>query len=464
MAVVVVANHTPHSDNLQKRDNTMKHILPLDYDAYKSSHFDMLDFDITNDSRYLEARLKYESLYVFGIQYVLKEYLTKPITQEDLDEAFPILETLGTGYNKSGWEYILKEHGGYLPIEIYAVDEGTVLPTGNVILQYANTDPKCVWLSGVLETMLMRAWFPMTVATKSYNIKQEILKYTNNIDYKLNDFGSRSCSSFETSGIGGMAHLTQFKGTDNVPGIYFMKKYYGYEAKYASVKATEHSIMTQRGKDRNLEIVDKIVRAYPNDITSIVIDAYDDDAVLDYIGTTLKEVVKQRTQPLVVRPDTGNPIDAILKAFYSLKKYFGCEKVNYKYLLPPYIRIIQGDGINENSIKEILRRLDILDIHVDNICFGMGSALLQNVGRDDLRFAIKSSEVTLSDGTTREIFKQPKDDVWKKSKSGKLALVKRDGKFITIKSSELQENEENLLKLVYKNGKLMNEQSFPFNL
>jgi nicotinamide phosphoribosyltransferase len=442
----------------------MKYILPLDYDAYKSSHFDMLDFDITNDSRYLEARLKYEKLYVFGLQYILKEYLTKPITQYDLDYAFPILETLGTGFNKNGWEYIVNDLGGYLPIEIYAVNEGTVLPTGNVIMQYTNTDPKCVWLAGLLETMLMRVFYPMKVATKSYNIKQEILKYANNIDYKLNDFGSRSCSSFETSGIGGMAHLTQFKGTDNVPGIYFMKKYYGYAAKYASVKATEHSIMTQRGKERHLEIVDKIVKAYPNEITSIVIDAYDDDAVLEYIGTILKEVVKQRTQPLVLRPDTGKPINAILKAFNSLKKNFGTEIINGKELLPPYIRIIQGDGINENSIREILQTLDRMNIHIDNVCFGMGSSLLQNVGRDDLRFAIKSSELTLDDGSKREVFKQPKDDPWKTSKSGKLALVKRNDEFVTIKETELQENEENLLKLVYKNGKLMNEQSFPFKL
>lgn len=275
----------------------MKHNILLNMDAYKHSHYDMQDPNIAYDNRYFESRGgKFSKTYFFGLQYIIKEYLEKGITQSDLDEAFPILENLGTGYHKDGWEYIVRELNGKLPIEICAVKEGTVVGTSNVLFQFRNTDPKCAWLPGVLETLLMRVWFLATVATLSWHIRKIIQEYADIssdigfIDYHLNDFGSRGCSSYESSAIGGAAHLCIFAGSDNIPGLKLLKDYYDHTSTQPiSVKATEHSIMCQRGRDGEHEVVKNIVLAYPDEITSMVIDAYNDIALLDYIGTELKE-------------------------------------------------------------------------------------------------------------------------------------------------------------------------------
>lgn len=443
----------------------MKYNLLLDKDAYKDSHIFFQDKDITYDNRYFESRGgMFDKTYFFGLQYVIQAYLCKPITQEDLDEAFPILENTGTGYNREGWQYIVDRHGGKLPIEICAVKEGTIIGTGNVLFQIRNTDPNCAWLVGIVETMLMRVWYPTTVATLSYHIREMIQEYADIssdigfIDYHLNDFGSRGCSSFETSAIGGAAHLCIFAGSDNIPGLKLLKDYYGHKSKQPiSVKATEHSIMCQRGRDGEYEVVKNIVLAYPDEITSMVIDAYNDLELLDYLGTELKEHIVKRTAPLVVRPDSGSPIEAISMCFDILSQHFGfiVNSKGYK-VLPDYVRIIQGDGINYESIQAILKYLEFEKISIDNVIFGMGGHLLQNVGRDDLRFAIKSSQIIYKDGSKRDIFKDPIGDKGKRSKSGRLALGYdvENRKYFTTTEDDPRVKDEyySILDVVFRNG------------
>jgi nicotinamide phosphoribosyltransferase len=249
-----------------------------------------------------------------------------------------------------------------------------------------------------------------------------------------------------------------------IPALQLLIDYYNYlPTNPISVRASEHSIMCQRGRLGEHDIARNIVLSHPDKITSIVIDAYNDEKFLDFIGTELKEDIKKRTAPLIIRPDSKTPIEAIMMCFNKLEYYFGStfNSKGYK-VLPPYIRIIQGDGINIDSIDEILIQLVDNKISIDNVIFGMGGALLQKIDRDTQKFAIKCSQVTLKDGTTRNVFKDPIGDKGKKSKSGKLALIYDDG-YHTMRIQEIR-GKENLLKLVYKNGKLMNEQSFPFKV
>lgn len=443
----------------------MKNLL-LNMDAYKCSHYEMQDQNIAYDNRYFESRGgKFSKTYFFGLQYIIKEYLEKGITQADLDEAFPILEYIGTGFHKQGWEYIVNELGGKLPIEICAIKEGTVIGTSNVLFQFRNTDPNCAWLPGVLETMLMRVWYPTTVSTLSYHIREAIQEYANIssdtgfIDYHLNDFSCRGVSSYESSAIGGASHLCIFAGSDNIPGLKLLKDYYGHTSEQPiSVKATEHSIMCQRGRDGEYEVVKNIVLAYPDGITSMVIDAYNDIALLDYIGSELKQYIIKRTAPLVIRPDSGSPIEAISMCFDKLSHYFGFT-INLKgfKVLPDYVRIIQGDGINYETIQEIINFLHENKISIDNIIFGCGGALLQQVNRDDLRFAIKSSQITYKDGTTRDIFKDPIGDKGKRSKWGRLALIIEDGEYLTVREDDYVRNDK--LQVVFKDGVCYNEVS-----
>ena len=147
---------------------------------------------------YIESRGgKWNETVFFGLQMFLKEYLSKPITQEDIDVAEEIITAHGEPFYRELWEYILKEHNGWLPVVIKAVPEGTVVPTKNVLVTIEPTDPNCWWLSSFLETALLRAvWYPTTVCTNSYVSKKIILEYLeksgnpNLIDFKLHDFGA----------------------------------------------------------------------------------------------------------------------------------------------------------------------------------------------------------------------------------------------------------------------------------
>ena len=143
-----------------------------------------------------------------------------------------IKEHFGTNvFNRSGWEYILSQHGGKLPVRIRAVPEGTLVDTKNVLFTVENTDPEVPWLTNYLETLLVQAWYPITVATNSWACKQLIIQYMERtsetmdaIPFMLHDFGYRGVSSVETAGIGGAAHLVNFLGTDTIAGILVARK------------------------------------------------------------------------------------------------------------------------------------------------------------------------------------------------------------------------------------------------
>ena len=170
----------------------------LNTDSYKFSQFNQYPQGTTNVRSYIESRGgTWNQTVFFGLQIFLREYLTNPITQEDIDFAEMIALEHGVPFNRAGWEYILREHNGRLPIRIKAVPEGSVIPVKNVLAVVENTDPNCWWLTSYIETALLRAiWYPTTVATNSYESKRIIHDYLVKtgdpglIDFKLHDFGA----------------------------------------------------------------------------------------------------------------------------------------------------------------------------------------------------------------------------------------------------------------------------------
>jgi len=198
----------------------------LDTDAYKPTHWKLIPPNVKYTYAYQESRgvsdkgVPPETL-VFGYQYYLKRYLVgKVITEETISEAREILkEMFGTGqyFNEHGWKYIPENYDGQLPVLIKAVPEGMVIPSHNILLSIENTDANLPWLTTYIETLLMRSWYPISVASTSYGIKKLIRKYAirtgGNVEipFHLHDFGSRGVSSKESAGIGGMAHLVNFK-------------------------------------------------------------------------------------------------------------------------------------------------------------------------------------------------------------------------------------------------------------
>ena len=187
--------------------NPLLHIA-LDSDSYKLSHWKQYPKNTTSMFSYFESRGgRYPNTLFFGLQYYLKKYLTTPITMENVEEAAEFAIAHGESFNLEGWKRVVNVHGGHLPVRIKAVPEGSLIPVSNILMSVESTDPELFWIVSWLETMLVRVWYPTTVATQSWHIKQNIKKFLEEtaddpetISFKLHDFGSRGVSSQESGG------------------------------------------------------------------------------------------------------------------------------------------------------------------------------------------------------------------------------------------------------------------------
>lgn len=448
----------------------MKNLI-LSTDSYKFSHSYMMPENVSFQNSYIESRGgRWNRTLFFGLQMFLKEYLCKRITKADVEEAVYFCEGHGVPFNKENWEYILRKYDGYLPIKISAVAEGSIIPVSNVLVQISNTDPKCAWLTSYLETILLQGvWYPTTVATNSFMCKMHILDALEksgtpeSINFRLHDFGYRGASSQESAGIGGCAHLVNFMGTDTVAGVLYARKYYGAEMAGYSIPASEHSVTCMWGgpeheADAYKHFINTFGGRYPT--FAMVSDSYDIfNAVDNIFGEKLKNDIINSGSTVVIRPDSGNPISIVTSVISHLMDKFGytINEKGYK-VLPEYIRVIQGDGVSEQMIKDILFEMLIQKQSADNISFGMGANLLQNLDRDTFKFACKCSAV-FKDNEWQDVFKNPITDPGKMSKKGKLALIKENDSYKTIREEELN-GRKNLLIPVFSNGELLIDYNF----
>lgn len=445
--------------------------LILNADSYKASHFLQYPEGTSIVSSYIESRGgRFDKTVFFGLQMFIKETLLKPITQADIDEAEAILVAHGLPFNRGGWEYILKTYQGYLPIEIEAVPEGSVIDTRNVLVQVRNTDPTCAWLTSYIETALLRAvWYPTTVATLSWHCKQVIRRYleitADSIDglpFKLHDFGARGVSSLESAAIGGLAHLVNFQGSDTLAAVVAARRYYGESIAAFSIPAAEHSTITSWGRDGETAAYANMLKQFaaPGKLVACVSDSYDLWNAIDNLwGNELKQAIEQSGGTLVVRPDSGDPVEIVSATLERLMAKFGfsINSKGYK-VLPPCVRVIQGDGIDLDSLEAILAEMQRRGLSAENIAFGMGGALLQQCNRDTQKFAMKASAACVK-GEWRDVYKDPATDPGKRSKRGQLALVRNaSGDFETIRIEDLN-GRDNLLQPVYRNGDLLQDDS-----
>ena len=408
--------------------------LILNTDSYKVSMFKQYPLGTTGVYSYIESRGgRYDRTVFFGLQAFIKEYLLEPITQADIDIADEILTAHGEPFNREGWDYILRVHGGFLPVVIRAVPEGTMVPVKNVLATIENTDPKAFWLTTWLETALLRAiWYPTTVATQSKMIKNIIADYLEKsgdhttIGFKLHDFGARGVSSMESAGIGGAAHLVNFMGTDNISGILFAREYYNAGVAGFSIPAAEHSTITSWGRAGEVKAYSNMVAQFgkPGALLAVVSDSYDIYEACRMWGTELKQQVIDSGATVVIRPDSGDPVEVLPKMLNILGKTFGYTKNAKGFKVLNNVRLIWGDGINQVSIQSILRVVVVMGgWSADNLAFGMGGALLQQLDRDTQKFAMKCSAAEIN-GEWVDVFKDPITDPGKTSKRGRLTLSK----------------------------------------
>jgi nicotinamide phosphoribosyltransferase len=453
-----------------------KNIL-LNTDSYKVSMFKQYPAGTTGVYSYIESRGgQYDRTLMFGLQAFIKEYLLDPITQADIDVADEILTAHGEPFNREGWQYILDQHKGYLPLVIRAVPEGTVVPVSNVLATVENTDPKCFWLTTYLETTLLRAvWYGTTVATQSYTIKQVIAEYLEKtgdpsaIDFKLHDFGARGVSSMESAGIGGAAHLVNFMGSDTITGVLYAREYYNAGIAGFSIPAAEHSTITSWGRDGEVDAYRNMLKQFGREgsILAVVSDSYDVfNAASKLWGGELKDEVIASGATVVIRPDSGDPVLVNRQLIEILGQKFGYTMNAKGFKVLNNVRLIQGDGVNELSIRSILGAFMAMGWSADNIAFGMGGALLQIVNRDTQRFAMKCSSIQIN-GVWQDVVKDPVTDSGKRSKGGRVSLwTNSGGEFASGVTAPTGWSDKgiggwsNALVEVFRDGKMVSEITF----
>lgn len=442
-------------------------------DSYKVGHWKMLPKGANYLYSYLESRGGlFDKVIFFGLYPILKNYLSKGFTQEDIKEAHDFyLKHFGRDlFNTKGWESILNKYNGKIPLIIKAVPEGSLVPVKNVLM-----DMSCdefPWLVNYFEGLLQKVWYPTTIATNSYQSKLLIKKYLEetqgNIDslpFKLHDFGYRGVSTEEQAEIGGMAHLLSFSGSDNIPSVIAAKDLYNEPMAGFSVPASEHSIETFFGENEEKEYILTMLREFPEGTMSCVLDGYNIYNAAKRLSEDpeIKEEILKRNGTFVLRPDSGNPLEVLDKIFDILWQGFGGTYNDKHYkVLDNHIRVIQGDGIDYKMIGQICEMLKTKGFSTDNIVFGSGGGLLQKFDRDTQKFAIKASYGEIN-GKGVNLYKNPITSSMKSSKKGKLKLIRAyKNTFTTISSSDTDSFNSyvNSLETVFENGEIKKKYTF----
>ena len=394
---------------------------------------------------------------------------------------------LGTDYDVSHFEAL--HDLGYLPINVKVIEEGTLVPIKVPILTVYNTHPDFYWITNYLETIISNLlWKPVTSATiarayrklfSEWQLKTDAEK-TWFVDWQAHDFSMRGMDSVDAVISSGLGHSTSFMGSDSLPVIYGARKYYNaQEAVVGSVNATEHSVMCAGSKEDEIGTFRRLLETYPTGILSIVSDTWDLWKVCTEHIVTLKEEILARDGKLVIRPDSGDPVEIICGldevrmnaeglvpespatkgVIELLWDVFGgtINEQGYK-VLDPHIGAIYGDSITIDRAKQIFERLEAKGFASTNIVLGVGSFTYQYNTRDTFGFAMKATYVEVN-GEGREIFKDPiTDDGTKKSATGLLHVTRHnENNYMLVDkvSWEVEANGE--LQTIYKDGQFQNE-------
>ena len=459
---------------------TKNHITHYNYillsDFYKYTHHKFEAPNVLKKFAYLEARggYSFDTLF-YGLQMVIKDHFEGVrVEQWMIDDADDYMfDVFGTReyFNRTGWQRIIDEFDGKLPIEIKAVSEGSIVPVSNILVSVENTVDGFAWLSNWAETVLLHVWHPTTTATTSLNYFRTMKKYADMCGVKVspvgtNDFGFRGVENVVAAGRGGSGHLINFIGGDTSEAVIYAKRYYGFQFDGlplgVSVGATEHSLQCSNGREGEFEVFERTINTVPDDaIVSLVIDSYDTNAAVEFLTTgKMKERILARKGKVVLRPDSGDPAIMCHQIAEKIWENVGgtISEAGYKVFDPNY-GIIYGDGINLESLDKILKTVVGFDkFCASNFVFGSGGALLQKCDRDTHKFAFKCS-AKLDENGWSDVFKDPITDSGKRSKRGRLALIHEDGHYKTIRLEELGDR-ENLLKTVFLNGDFVKKYTF----
>jgi len=485
----------------------MQLFAPIIKDAYKIGHKDqyakgteVVYSNITARSG-THSNIKGSTGVVWvGLQFVLKDLLIDTwnntffnVPKKVVVPLYQAYVSHALGYTVSV-DHIAALHDlAYLPVEIRALPEGSFVPYKVPMLTIKNTLPEFYWITNMLETMLSAETWGMITSATTYNAYR--LKFTEyakltgadpeGIKFQGHDFSMRGMSSSASAATSAFAALAAGSvGTDTLPALQIAQEYYGADLTKdlvgVSVNATEHSVMCSNSKEGEIETFRRLMtEVYPEGILSVVSDTWDFWKVVAEFLPQLKDQILARDGKLVIRPDSGDPVDIICGTtgpfnnenpanptneqkglIDCLWSTFGgtINSKGYK-VLDEHIGAIYGDSITLERQDEILKRLKSKGYCSSNIVLGIGSYTYQMVTRDTHGMAIKATYVEI-DGEGVEIFKDPKtDNGVKKSAKGLLQVVAfDDGRLLKlIDQVTRSEASTGALELVFKDGELLKE-------
>jgi len=476
-------------------------------DGYKISHFEMYQdgteivySNFTPRSNKYAPKGNNGKVLNFGHQYAIRfivEHFNENFFNIRKEDIINDVKTNFSAYLDVDYDtkHIEELHDlGYLPLEIRTLDEGTESAIKIPVLFLYNTDIRFAWVTNYIETILSNLlWQPLTTATNvllmKRIVKEAVLKTDKDnvgaVDFMLHDFSMRGLTGLDAAIGSGLAFASVSMGSDSLPVIKASQHYYDETSTPVfSVRASEHSQMTAGGIEGEFEIYENLLTKFPTGIMSLVSDSFDLWRVLTDYLPKLKDIIMARDGKLVIRPDSGNPVDIICgepinyktnKAYSQpvtispknkgvielLWDVFGgtVNEEGFK-VLDSHIGMIYGEAINQNNIKEIFSRLEAKSFAASNCFFGQGSFSMQMVTRDTWGMALKCI-AQQRNGELVEIMKDPvTDDGIKKSAKGLTVVFKdENGEYYLKDQASLEElsSEENQLKVRFKDGNYYNQ-------
>lgn len=466
-------------------------------DGYKQSHREQYPEGTTlvysnwtpRSSKYAVGQK--DGVVVFGIQAFIKKHLMNGFNEhffskslEEVEQQFTrrikhyLGQTPDTGHIRALHQL------GYLPLVIKALPEGSICPIGVPALTIYNTLPEFYWLTNFLETLMSaELWIPMTSATISLEYKRILTKWAaktcdsfDHIPYQAHDFSMRGMAGLDAAKMSGAGHLLSFIGTDTIPAIDFLELYYQADCEKEvigqSIPATEHSVMSMGMKDSEIDTFKRLItEIYPEGLVSVVSDTWDLWKVLKEYIPALKEEILDREGKLVIRPDSGDPVEIICGGentpdgegvIEHLWHTFGgtINDKGYK-VLDAHVGAIYGDSITLERAEQICERLEAKGFASSNIVFGIGSYTFQYNTRDTYGFAMKATYGEIH-SIGRNLHKDPiTDDGTKKSAKGLLQVVKdsQSGQLRLVDQVDWEAEKSGQLRTVYRDGELLIDES-----
>lgn len=412
----------------------------LESDSYKYSHIpDVYPEGTEALHSYLSARVKGSRVVQFGLQMWIMKKLMSPITKRMVDEAEVFMtKHIGPGgFDRTMWDHIVNYHGGFIPLTIRGLPEGTVTDSYDTLVTIQCDDPVCFPLAQFIEASLQSdLWYSTTIATndlENYEVAKSHFDLFSDqphlLPFMLHDFGARGVTCEEQRQIGGAAHLVFFQGSDTISGIRAANLFYNCEMAAFSVRATEHSIQCAYGPEGQEAYIQRILDAHakPGNIVSLVLDGYNVWREAELLCTKFRQQIIDSGAKIVFRPDSGDMFEVVPRLLEMQAEAFGFTVNSKRKKVINHVGLIQGDGIDKTTFMLMMQKVVALGYAPECVVMGSGGGLLQKVNRDTLKFAQKAAAIKIN-GVWVDVFKDPITDPGKKSKTG----LQDDPRFITF--------------------------------